>query len=485
MDEPSKFVGDEDEADAILEAMQRGIDAAESSGIPAANHAVLLEAIADLPDEEIFRLGRLDGGQWSELDNWLTTPAASLLGAPTAVAVFLGNAFGGEEADSLVVANAVTDENRKQVLAALKPAVDGEDWETIQEFSNEQLDELLVGIDQAKKQGLIAPDDEEGEKEQEPAANWNPLQSRLPKGVAGGGRWVGTGGGIGAAIKNLVKGIFAKLSGKAATIGYGADKAPQTTDAFAKQQAASKEHQEHVSAVDAKAQAAYAEVAAKEGKTVGQVQQEVTTKAQKLVDGMEVYVRKKVSTIERLLEEGDAAALRTQHTVGKSGGGVYAPGTRLSAEVKGMGVSKASAAEELPLSGYLGKPNFGSVGQESGIVNNYGDVVVKLKPAVRGRTTVTFGDSLSMVTNESGAATPIGKVGHRSVHPWDVKTHGTGMLDSWESYHAKNPFIETQVHGVVGIRDIEELGFKVKPPDAMIQKLAARGIKWRVYGGKA
>jgi hypothetical protein len=247
--------------------------------------------------------------------------------------------------------------------------------------------------------------------------------------------------------------------------------------------AANHEYQQAEKSVAARNAGGFQQLANKEGKPVEEVKKELANKAQKLVDGQDVFLRVKGSVLPQILQSG---RFKTVHETGTSDA-LANPKIRKEVEAKGMGISSDEPNDIRPVSVYLGGKDFSTVGQERGVASYGVDhdgspaVIVKLKPRVRDRTTVTFGDSLSELQNGKAVASPLNAVSVNTINPSEV-LHNPHFLDSHAGYHASKGFIEGQVHGGLSTDDIAEIGFPAEPPAPVRQALDAKGIKWRVYG---
>jgi hypothetical protein len=252
-----------------------------------------------------------------------------------------------------------------------------------------------------------------------------------------------------------------------------------STDTLQARMAASPEYQAATKAVEAGSAFVYNQLAKSAGTTADAVKRQIAAKAQALADSQEVYVRVKDSTLPLILQSG---RFKTTHETG-TGGGVTDKRLRAAVEQKGMGVSPDDDPATKPISVYLGGKDFSTVGQEKG-AEAYGNVVVKLKPSVRDRSTVTFGDSLSVIQNGDGVASPLTRISPLSVNARELARH-PDLLDGHGAYHTHKGFIEGQVHGGVSTSDIEEVGFQSQPDAGTVAALAKAGIKWRRVGGPA
>lgn len=240
---------------------------------------------------------------------------------------------------------------------------------------------------------------------------------------------------------------------------------------------ASPQYQAAAKSVEARNAGGFQKLAQQSGKSVEEVKQEAVAKAQALVNAQDVYVRVPDHVLPLILQAG---RFKTTHETGTSGG-LANKKLRAAVEEK-MGVPADAPNETKPISVYLGGKDFSTVGQEKG-VGDYGNLVVKLKPSVRERATVTLGDSLQQVGNGTTTVSPMQAIGASTVNPSEL-LHDPKFLDSHAEYHKEKGFIEGQVHGGVSTHDIEEVGFPSEPPAEMQKALDSQGIKWRVYGAK-
>ena len=119
-------------------------------------------------------------------------------------------------------------------------------------------------------------------------------------------------------------------------------------------------------------------------------------------------------------------------------------------------------------------------------LDGYGDARIRLKPEIRERTTVTFGDS--------GSDQEIPASSARSVSPYSV------MAPTYEALLGRygkrlhevvtaevGGYIEAQYHGGIKVTDIQDVAFSKTPPPETIAALEKAGIPWKVLdeaGGK-
>jgi hypothetical protein len=163
---------------------------------------------------------------------------------------------------------------------------------------------------------------------------------------------------------------------------------------------------------------------------------EQRTESENIVANGQVAVAVHGKALDAILSEG---ALKNQYQSGESGG-MYAPEKRRMYETAYLGVAVDTSAKDRPIYGYVFDPS--ATGRElaslgNGMVDQYGDVRLVLKPEVRDRTTITGGDSL----DKKGLAVPL-----------------TGKLTESDyraaSLYAPASYYEAQIHRGVKVSDI-------------------------------
>lgn len=177
-----------------------------------------------------------------------------------------------------------------------------------------------------------------------------------------------------------------------------------------------------------------------------------------------------------------------QHETGTSSA-IFDPVGRRKAELDSMGVPDDVHGAARPQYGYLSAKNFAypdSNKSEGEAVDGYGHIVIRFKDQVRERSTVTFGDSWRLQSNDLGQASPLGSVGHQSIAAQDLAGAGDGVLDSYDAWRAKEnmPYIEAQIQDGLSVDDIADVRFhrSQPPPPEMEALLKQRGIAWEYYG---
>jgi GNAT superfamily N-acetyltransferase len=156
--------------------------------------------------------------------------------------------------------------------------------------------------------------------------------------------------------------------------------------------------------------------------------------------------------LDDILRDG----VKNQFETGESGGMLHND-NRAVDEAAHHGIRPDTPGEGRPVYGYVGRPG----GEHPIAVHNYGDVTLVLKDSVRGRTTVTLGDSL----NTNTTPVPIdGKVTPRQVS--DASAH-TIFSDDFRvtANNGSKPlakgamYMEAQIMGGVRREDISRIVF--------------------------
>ena len=172
----------------------------------------------------------------------------------------------------------------------------------------------------------------------------------------------------------------------------------------------------------------------------------------------------------------------TQFETGTTGG-LLDLSARRSVEAGLFGTPLEAGGQGRPIYGYLS-------GTSEATTAQYGDVVLELRPAVRARTTFTFGDSLDVT--ERGMRPEV--AGEPLTRPTALAANvGTDPLTVGSLAELRNPppgrpfriYTEAQVHGGVALADIQEVVFTngVVPSADVRAALEAAGISWRMVPG--
>lgn len=209
----------------------------------------------------------------------------------------------------------------------------------------------------------------------------------------------------------------------------------------------------------------------------------VNAKLSEAVAHGEIYMRADSGTLPKILAEG---RFKNMFETATTNGSADIDG-RLKAESRLFGVSEKSQVVDRPIYGYVSNPGFKSAGSlAEGRLDHYGDAVIRFKPQVRDKATLTVGDSLSrhdMLTGvpmkaPDSAAVPFGSPTWTRNHKELLHADKATFLDR---VNREFGYAEAQFHGGLHAHDIAEVAFTNKPGAALRQALEAKGIPWRVY----
>ena len=196
-----------------------------------------------------------------------------------------------------------------------------------------------------------------------------------------------------------------------------------------------------------------------------------------LVENAQVRVRAPVASVTEIVRSG---RLLTQFETGTTGG-LLDQSARRSVEAGLFATPLEAGGAQRPIYGYLS-------GTQEVTTAQYGDVVLELKPAVRARTTFTFGDSL----DETARGMRPDVAGEPLTRPTALAAQvGTDPLElgSLADVRAgaapRRVYTEAQIHGGVTLADIKEVVFTngVIPSADVRAALEAAGISWRMVAG--
>jgi uncharacterized protein DUF4157/uncharacterized protein DUF3626 len=196
-----------------------------------------------------------------------------------------------------------------------------------------------------------------------------------------------------------------------------------------------------------------------------------------LVENAQVRVRAPLASVTEIVRSG---RLLTQFETGTTGG-LLDLSARRSVEAGLFGTPLEAGGAQRPIYGYLS-------GTQELTTAQYGDVVLELKPAVRARTTFTFGDSLDetargMQPNVAGEplTRPTALAAQTGTDPLQLGS----LADVRAGAAPRRVYTEAQVHGGVTLGDIQEVVFTngVIPSADVRAALEAAGIRWRMVAG--
>ncbi|TXH11112.1 MAG: DUF3626 domain-containing protein [Hyphomicrobiaceae bacterium] len=150
--------------------------------------------------------------------------------------------------------------------------------------------------------------------------------------------------------------------------------------------------------------------------------------------------------VDSLLKDG---RFKTQFET-RTSGGTNSPSYRATAEQRGLGTPKDIDPKQRPIYGYF------DLGPSArGMVSQYGDLTFVVKDEVKGRATVTAGDSLYNFATKQVAGTPVTAPTKAS---WDTAVealydYGSGLGDSSQLV-GRLRYVEVQMHGGVSLADM-------------------------------
>ncbi|MGK8559312.1 hypothetical protein [Nocardia gipuzkoensis] len=210
------------------------------------------------------------------------------------------------------------------------------------------------------------------------------------------------------------------------------------------------------------------ETAASLGRDSAEVREQMRRELKAALDGKPIAIRVRDDKLVAILEEGRIRGSRNpvRH--------------RAQAEAEWFG---PHVHENPPVYGYVAVD--GVRPSQDGTIDalselNYGDNQIYLKPEVRSRTTITFGDSL--VEMERSIPSPLD---NPSEYSYGVGVHDLPPIDRdylGADFRAMH-FIEAQMFDVT-TADIDFIGVHQPPGEALRQALDQSGIEWRVLNNQ-
>jgi hypothetical protein len=187
------------------------------------------------------------------------------------------------------------------------------------------------------------------------------------------------------------------------------------------------------------------------------------------VAASEVRVRMYVPRFEAFLAAGDYL---TQYSVPFSGGAMHR-GIRMMLEHTALGVPPACAPADRPIYGYL------SGSDEAGQIQQYGEVVLRLRTYVRRRATFVMGDSLDhalhQFTEPAFVPQPVVDPQPLALMPYDV-------LDASSLGDACPPhrYAEAQIYGGLRPSDVSQAVYTLgtAPTPSAVAWLDRLRVQW-------
>ncbi|WP_159842863.1 hypothetical protein [Nocardia sp. CY41] len=210
------------------------------------------------------------------------------------------------------------------------------------------------------------------------------------------------------------------------------------------------------------------ETAASLGRDSAELREQMRRELKDALDGKPLAIRVRDDKLLAILEEGRIRGIRNP------------VGDRAHAEAEWFG---PDVHDNPPVYGYVAVD--GVRPSQDGMIDalselNYGDNQIYLKPEVRSRTTITFGDS--MVERELAIPSPID---NPSEYSYGAGVHNLAPIgrDYLGADFRANHFIEAQMFDLT-TADIDFIGLH-QPPDAAVREALDRsGIDWRVLDNR-
>lgn len=194
-----------------------------------------------------------------------------------------------------------------------------------------------------------------------------------------------------------------------------------------------------------------------------------------------IYVRVPGDVLPQVVNDG---RLKSQYESGTSSG-KFSPTVRSHVESKLFSYPENFAESVRPIYGYVESDDVDHSDAEISL-QQYGEVLLRLKDDVKARATVTGGDSLNASTREYIAPTPMSKFGPEAVFSGILNNYregARGLGISGASYNES--FIEAQIHGGVLLSDIAEVKIPKHSRALYVpaqDTLRQRGVKVSYYG---
>lgn len=210
------------------------------------------------------------------------------------------------------------------------------------------------------------------------------------------------------------------------------------------------------------------ETAASLGRDSAELREQMRRELKDALDGKPLAIRVRDDKLVAILEEGRIRGIRNP------------VGDRAHAEAEWFG---PDVHDNPPVYGYVAVD--GVRPSQDGMIDalselNYGDNQIYLKPEVRSRTTITFGDSL--VERERAIPSPLD---NPSEYSYGAGVNGIAPIgrDYLGADFRANHFIEAQMFDLT-TADIDFIGLHQPPSAAVREALDQSGIDWRVLDNR-
>jgi Protein of unknown function (DUF3626) len=246
---------------------------------------------------------------------------------------------------------------------------------------------------------------------------------------------------------------------------------------------AQKPYREHAKYIQEEHDGAVRKLAAEVGATPEKYREVMSSRLQTVVDQGDFYVRAHSGVLPRILDDG---RFKSQFETGTSSGALDTR-FRTKVETQVLGSKADLKPDERPIYGYLATKDHASSGspaQEAKLAG-YGDAVIRLKPGVRDRATVTLGDSLARFDQVQArpaqrvdlTMAPVESTNFQKVHK--LLYEGVGKPGQQiDGLSANVSYIEAQYHGGLKVGDIQDVRFRSRPGSEVQAALKRHGISW-------
>ena len=218
-----------------------------------------------------------------------------------------------------------------------------------------------------------------------------------------------------------------------------------------------------------------------------QVAARLTRGLSKVIRDAELYTATDQESLEAILRDG---RFKTLFETGRSHG-LQDIATRSKIEERILGTPQQIDPTLRPIYGHLSMRNFGAFGtaREQGAADYGVDAYasIRLKPAIRDRTTLILGDSFnfpdsvqaSRLLSPDIASIPVTELqkGHIRVLLHSGQIEGDILLDEIQR---RMLYVETHYHGGLKVSDIRDILFVDEPQEELARLLRQAGIPWRV-----
>jgi hypothetical protein len=220
--------------------------------------------------------------------------------------------------------------------------------------------------------------------------------------------------------------------------------------------------------------ATFPRFAGQHGLSTAAYRQAVTQALDAFTAQTEVRVRLPYTVLYQVLVHG---VVRNQFQTATSSGALNTSG-RLLVEQSLMGLPLSTPDRHRPIYGYL------KGSDERRALPQYGDVVLRLEPWLRHRTSFVFGDSLDHTIGQRMPMFAPSLVARPKITSLDPRFDILSCAPA-DATDPRYGYIEAQIHGGLSLSDAREIVFTIgqHPDQAMVDYMQARRIQWRMVHG--